>query len=267
MEQPLPEVQLPVLLTRRAFLRTASLCALSLALPILPSKASKAPFRVPPTLMFHTKDRWKLPHILAWLRERDYESVGYADLLKALQGARSLPEKPIILTIDDIAPSYIQPYFMAMAEEVERAGYRGVFAVVADQPPYRAAKGWAQLRALAERGWEMDTHTSYHSYLPGLKLPDLREEIVRSAEWIAEGVGRAPLSLIAPYGAVYRREREFDARIFEMAAQAELAFVVGIVGGRFIAAEAEMPYYVGRIGIGSDHLQTGRWIENFYHGS
>jgi peptidoglycan/xylan/chitin deacetylase (PgdA/CDA1 family) len=266
MEQPVPDDQQPVLFTRRAFLRTASLCALNFALPRALVRAA-APFRVPPTLMFHTKDRWKLPHILAWLRERDYESIGYADLLRALQGASSLPEKPIILTIDDIAPSYVQPYFMAMAEAVEAAGYRGVFAVVADQPPYRAAKGWAQLRGLAARGWELATHTSYHSYLPGLKLPDLREEIVRSAEWIAEGVGRAPLSLIAPYGAVYRREREFDARIFEMAAQAELAFVVGIVGGRFIAAEAEMPYYVGRIGIGSDHLQTGRWIENFHQGS
>lgn len=254
-------------LTRRAFLRVLSLTALGAALPNTTFKATEAPFRVPPTLMFHTKDRWKLPRILEWLRERDYESVGYADLLKALQGECVLPEKPIILTIDDIAPSYIQPYFLAMAEEVEKAGYRGVFAVVADQPPHRAVKGWAQLRELAERGWELDTHTSYHSYLPALKLPDLYDEIVLSAQWIAEGTGRAPLSLIAPYGAVYRYGREFDQRIFEVAERAQLVFVVGIVGGRFIAAEADAPYYVGRIGIGSDHLQTGRWIENFYHGS
>jgi len=263
----MPEEQPPILFTRRAFLRTASLCALSLALPNLPSEASGAPFRVPPTLMLHTKDRWKLPHILTWLRERNYQSIGYADLLKVLQGARRLPEKPIILTIDDIAPSYIQPHFMAMAREVEKAGYRGVFAVVANQPPHQAAEGWARLRALAERGWEMETHTIHHSYLPGLKLPDLREEIIRSAEWIAEGIGRAPLCLIAPYGAVYRHEREFDMRIFEVAAQAKLAFVVGIVGGRFIAADAKMPYYVGRVGSGKDHLQTGRWIENFHQGS
>jgi peptidoglycan/xylan/chitin deacetylase (PgdA/CDA1 family) len=243
------------------------MAALGIALPRLPSSTEDQPFRVPPTLMFHTKDRWKLPRILEWLREQGYESIGYADLLKALHGESALPEKPIILTIDDIAPSYIQPYFLAMAEEVEKVGYRGVFAVVADQPPQRAERGWAILRELAERGWELDTHTSYHSYLPALRLPDLRTEIVQSAEWIAEGTGYTPLSLIAPYGGVYRREREFDPRIFEVAAEAGLAFVVGIVGGRFISADAQLPYYVGRVGIGRDHVQTGYWIQNFYRGS
>lgn len=261
------EVRLSSRLSRRAFLRTLGMAALGVALPRLPASTEDQPFRVPPTLMFHTKDRWKLPHILEWLRDHDYESVGYADLLKALRGERALPEKPIILTIDDIAPSYVQPYFLAMAEEVEKVGYRGVFAVVADQPPQRAERGWAILRELAERGWELDTHTSYHSYLPALRLPDLREEIIRSAEWIAEGTGYTPLSLIAPYGGVYRREREFDPRIFEVAAEAGLAFVVGIVGGRFISADMQPPYYVGRVGIGSDHLQTGRWIQNFHQGS
>jgi len=261
------EVRLPSRLSRRAFLQTLGMAALGIALPRLPSSTEDQPFRVPPTLMFHTKDRWKLPRILEWLREQGYESIGYADLLKALHGESALPEKPIILTIDDIAPSYIQPYFLAMAEEVEKVGYRGVFAVVADQPPQRAERGWAILRELAERGWELDTHTSYHSYLPALRLPDLRTEIVQSAEWIAEGTGYTPLSLIAPYGGVYRREREFDPRIFEVAAEAGLAFVVGIVGGRFISADAQLPYYVGRVGIGRDHVQTGYWIQNFYRGS
>ncbi|MFQ3535985.1 MAG: polysaccharide deacetylase family protein [Aggregatilineales bacterium] len=254
-------------LSRRTFLKRLGILALGVALPQISIGGAEQPFRVPPTLMFHTKDRWKLPRILDWLREHDYESVGYRDLLKALHGERALPEKPIILTIDDIAPGYIQPYFLAMAEEVEKVGYRGVFAVVADQPPYRAQSGWATLRALAERGWELDTHTSYHSYLPALKLPDLRDEIIRSAQWIAEGTGCRPLSLIVPYGGVYRREREFDQRIFEVSVEAHLSFVVGIVGGRFISPEAQPPYYVGRIGIGSDHLQTGRWIQNFHQGS
>ncbi|MBO9309921.1 MAG: hypothetical protein J7551_09065, partial [Chloroflexi bacterium] len=79
-----------------------------------------------------------------------------------------------------------------------------------------------------------------------------------------EGIGRAPLCLIAPYGGVRRRGREFDMRIFEVAAEAKLAFVVGIAGGRFIAADAKMPYYVGRVGSGRGHLQAGFWIKNFY---
>ncbi|MFN7209409.1 MAG: hypothetical protein ACK4P1_03320, partial [Aggregatilineales bacterium] len=98
------EVRSSSRLSRRAFLRGLSMAALGIALPQLPLSASEVPFRVPPTLMLHSKDRWKLPHILEWLREHDYESVGYADLLSALRGERALPEKPIILTIDDIAP-------------------------------------------------------------------------------------------------------------------------------------------------------------------
>lgn len=254
-------------MTRRAFLSMVGVSALGAALPNLISSAENIPFRVPPTLMFHTKDRWKMPRILAWLRDEGYESVGYADLLKALEGKSALPEKPVIITIDDIASNYIQPYFLAMADEMEKVGYRGVFGVVTRHSPARSPKVWAQLRELVERSWELDTHTTHHSLLPSLSMADLREEIVESAQWIAEGTGRAPLTLIAPYGAVYRRGREFDPRIFEVAAEANLAFVVGIVGGRFISAESSAPHYVGRVGIGTDHVQTAWWIEHFHRES
>jgi peptidoglycan/xylan/chitin deacetylase (PgdA/CDA1 family) len=262
--------QYPSTPTRRRFLAVLGSIALGgLLRPMLRLRADGEPFRVPPTLMLHPreKDEEQLPRLLRWLTDNDYESILYADLAAALRGTAELPEKPVLLTIDDLGSHYIEPPLLRMADMVEQAGHKASFGVVTRDSPDRSPRVWDRLRELARRGFEMNTHTSRHVVLPDLEsLDDHREEIIGSARMIQDGAGSRPSSLIAPYGAVYvrGRYRVFDQRIFDVAGEGGLSFVVGIPGGRWIDADARLPYYVGRVGVGVDHFQTRWWLEHFH---
>src|SRR5215468_8000814 len=74
--------------SRRDFLKT--LCALAGAaiLPAWTIKRADAAdsIPVPPTLMLHSKDRWKLQNILAWLKDNQYNSITYGQFASVLQG-------------------------------------------------------------------------------------------------------------------------------------------------------------------------------------
>lgn len=169
-------------LSRRAFLKATALSVGSISLlKASATSAARQMYPVPPTVMLHTADRRQLLKLLLWLNEQQYTGIGYADLLNAMQGKTSLPAKPILITIDDLASNYIQPYFLDMAKMVEDAGQRGIFGVVTRESPARSPKVWAQLADLAQRGWEMDSHTKTHALFSSLSMDDLRDEIIGSA--------------------------------------------------------------------------------------
>lgn len=224
----------------------------------------------PTTLMFHTKDRWQLANILQWLKDNGYESINYRQLTQAISGQAILPSKPVIISIDDIGSEFINPYFMAMADITEKANYNGVFAVVTNGTLAANPLNWKTLRELSDRGWELDTHTHTHSSLPEMRsLTELRKEIVDSAQWIEDGVGKRPEALIAPFGNVYKPghtgdSTKFDTRIFDLATEAKMNYVVGIVEGRSIATDRSSPYYVGRVGISHKMDEMAAWIRNFH---
>jgi hypothetical protein len=218
---------------------------------------------VPPTLMLHSKDRWKLVNILAWLKSNGYNSLTYRELGMVIRGEAKLPERPIILTIDDVGTHWLVSYYMDMVDIISEAGYTGMVGLVTRKSPTQTPEIWKTLREVAERGWQLDTHTMHHYSLPRLSsLDKLRVEIVDSARMIEDGIGIAPLSLIAPYANVGYSNGKYDERIFKVCSEAKLDFVVGMAHGRHLNSELP-PYYVGRIGIGTDSLQTSRWIKAF----
>ncbi|HRE46797.1 MAG TPA: polysaccharide deacetylase family protein [Aggregatilineales bacterium] len=258
-------------LSRRAFLRHLGILGAGLLSGGRALRGAGGTLPTPPTLMFHTKDRWKLERIMTLIADQGYEPIQYAELLKAIQGVAALPPKPIILTIDDLGTAYIQPYFLAMAEVIEAAGYRGVFAVVTNETAARTPKSFAVIRELAERGWELTSHTTSHRSLPRILNSEtgaLEAEIVGSARRMEDGLGISPIALVAPYGNVYseHRLRVFDERIFETMRLTSYQFLVGIVGGRVIDTNTERPYYVGRVGPGNDWRDTDVYLRYFGEG-
>jgi peptidoglycan/xylan/chitin deacetylase (PgdA/CDA1 family) len=264
--------------SRRAFLQfLAGMAGAATLAPAirLAANGARNSIEVPPTLMLHTKDKWQLSKILNWLADNEYNSINYVDLLAFIEKNKPLPAKPVILTIDDIGSHYIQPYFLAMAEMVEAMGYKGVFGVVTRESPARTPDIWAKLRGLAERGWEMDSHTNRHVSLPRLQTAEeVREEITSSIKRIEDGIGIRPMAMIAPYGNVLTGKitadgrvitstGDFDRRIFDAVREMQVPFVVGILKGRITPPDMAQPYYVGRVGVGVDYRQTTWWLSNF----
>src|SRR5258707_680755 len=121
--------------SRRDFLKT--LCALAGAaiLPaweIRPAAAAES-IPVPPTL--------KLQNILSWLKDNQYNGVTYAQFANVL-GNATLPDKPIILTIDDVGSHYIQPYYPQMIDMINKAGYIGMLGIVTRATPTEKPDIW-----------------------------------------------------------------------------------------------------------------------------
>jgi peptidoglycan/xylan/chitin deacetylase (PgdA/CDA1 family) len=72
---------------------------------------------------------------------------------------------------------------------------------------------WEQLRTLAERGWEIGSHTRSHPHLTTLRPDLLAAELAGSRQDLQERFGRLCNSLAYPFG-------DFDDRVVEAAAKA-----------------------------------------------
>jgi peptidoglycan/xylan/chitin deacetylase (PgdA/CDA1 family) len=80
---------------------------------------------------------------------------------------------------------------------------------------------WAQLRSLAERGWEVGSHTVTHPHLPEVSDAQLREELVSSREQCARMIETECTSIAFPYG-------DCDERVIEASREAGYSAVATI---------------------------------------
>jgi peptidoglycan/xylan/chitin deacetylase (PgdA/CDA1 family) len=101
--------------------------------------------------------------------------------------------------------------------------------------------GWDALDELAERGWEIGSHTRTHPHLRRLSDEDLREELTDSREQICQHVSRGCRSLAYPYG-------EVDARIARIAA--EVGYLAGACLSHSLAQRG--PHLWPRVGVFHD---------------
>lgn len=101
-----------------------------------------------------------------------------------------------------------------------------------------AAMDWAGLRALADAGWEIGSHTRSHPRLTSLADAALARELAESRERCARELGRPCRSIAYPYGDV-------DARV--AAAAAAAGYETGAKLARDLRDEG--PLLFPRIGI------------------
>jgi peptidoglycan/xylan/chitin deacetylase (PgdA/CDA1 family) len=78
---------------------------------------------------------------------------------------------------------------------------------------------WAALRALADEGWEIGSHTVNHALLPGIDDQQLTAELAHSRVRIAESIGRCS-AVAYPYG-------QADGRV--SAAARDAGYQVGVM--------------------------------------
>jgi peptidoglycan/xylan/chitin deacetylase (PgdA/CDA1 family) len=103
------------------------------------------------------------------------------------------------------------------------------------------AMSWQQLGQLAERGWEIGSHTCTHPRL--MELPDavLRAELSESLEQCTQHLGRQCRSVAYPYG-------EVDVRIAAIAA--DVGYLAGACLSHSLAPQG--PHLWPRVGVFHD---------------
>lgn len=126
-----------------------------------------------------------------WLQANGYHSVTMAQLYDYVDGTGGLPSKPIVLTFDDSWSSQ-----WAAASILNAHGFHGVFFVIAGASQLTDS----QIKALSDRGNEIEAHTMTHPYLTRISASQAAWEVQASKAHLEAVTGR-PVDFIAyPYG-------------------------------------------------------------------
>ena len=174
-----------------------------------------------------------------WLRDNGYTVIGVDDALAARSGARTLPEKSVLLSFDDGFASfrrYVYPLLKAYNYKALLALQTAWMETPADSPvhyggaslPRSYFLSWEQVREMADSGLvepashSHDLHRSHKSmpqegeqpagstlaFDPATKTYEsleafyarIRDDAARSAAIIEARAGRRPRVLVWPYG-------------------------------------------------------------------
>lgn len=134
---------------------------------------------------------------MAYLESEGYESISFSELAAAFSGEFTLPERPVIITMDDSR----ETQFVNAVPILKTRGFTATFYVFTnsiDMEGYLSAK---QIRLLHDRGHEIGSHTVYHPFLTRMPSVAGQEEEIRKSKGVLEALIGAPVTTFAhPFG-------------------------------------------------------------------
>ena len=148
----------------------------------------------PNKVSMHTE--W-LEKILATARECGVDVKGFKELGSV---EPQCPTEPMLvsLTFDD----NIRDHLLVAAPELEKRGWKGVFAIVTDWVGRENKLSWDEVRELVRRGHEIAVHTRSHQGLDILadegRMDIVRDEIAVARDIIERKTGVRPCLLCLP---------------------------------------------------------------------
>jgi peptidoglycan/xylan/chitin deacetylase (PgdA/CDA1 family) len=147
--------------------------------------------------------------------------------------------EPILSALGLPATVFVPTAFMSNPRQLRWEGIEA-WQGSADAHELRCM-GWDEVRQLAERGWEIGSHTCTHPHLTTLSDEHLLREMRESLEQCSSHLGRACRSVAYPYG-------EVDGRI--AAAAEEVGYLAGACLSHSLAPRG--PHLWPRVGIFHD---------------
>lgn len=208
-----------------------------------------------PILMYHRIDMLKpgLPAItrgltvapsdfaaqMRWLHAHGYHTITQLQLFDALEHAKALPAKPILITFDD---GYRDVWLNA-ARVLRRLGMHATAYVITNRvsgsDPFDFLS-WKQLRDLEKDGFDIGSHTLDHAELPPLTDPEALHELIQSRHTLEVHLGHPVQWFAYPAG-------KFDARTEALVGQA--GYVLAVTTDPGSAQSAKAPFALHRFEI------------------
>jgi peptidoglycan/xylan/chitin deacetylase (PgdA/CDA1 family) len=157
---------------------------------------------------------------MQWLSERGYRGAPVREYLQPA-GNVNEADKRIGISFDDGYASLLEH----VAPIMRQHGFRGSIFVITDYVGKEnrwdvnllwrrfGHLSWPELRALAEAGWEIGSHSCTHAYLSHLDDARLWREVWESRVEIEQRIGAPAESFCLPYG-------RGDQRVFQTVAKA-----------------------------------------------
>lgn len=166
---------------------------------------------------------------LELLVERGFRGATFTDAITSSANESSGSARVVAVTFDDGFSSVLERAYpilsslglpatlFVVTEFAETGGplqWRGMDKSVAgDHETELQGLTWAEVRQLADAGWEIGSHTRTHPHLTQLADDALAQELRGSRDACESALGRSCRALAYPYG-------DFDARVAAAAAEA-----------------------------------------------
>ncbi len=178
-----------------------------------------------PVLMYHkiapNAERYVTPlstfeQEMDWVKSQGYNTVTLQQLYNYVFNGGTLPPKPIMITFDDSTAGQWDA-----AAALDARGMKGVFFVITGNSQLSPD----QLRSLAARGDEIESHTVSHPDLTKVSDAELSFQLTQSKATL-EGILGQPVHFVAyPYG-------QNDARVQAAVAAAGYSAGIAAWGGQ-----------------------------------
>jgi peptidoglycan/xylan/chitin deacetylase (PgdA/CDA1 family) len=161
---------------------------------------------------------------MAYLAENGYTTVDLYDLTRAITNQGELPEKPVVITIDD---GYIDAYEIAFPI-LQEFGHTATIFVITDlvdreHPGYAT---WPMLKEMADAGMRIEPHSKTHTNLNDRTRDLLIWEILGSQQTVAHHIGYTPRYFAYPGG-------RYDQLAVEIMEELDFWGTVTTMGGRW----------------------------------
>ncbi|MGW2823421.1 polysaccharide deacetylase family protein [Streptomyces sp. NPDC001443] len=181
-----------------------------------------------------------------------------AELAARWRSGRPLPARPVLITFDDGYEGVHRHALPVLAEH----GFAATLFVSTGwlRGAYDTGGGldrmldWDQVRELAGADVEIGGHSHSHPQLDQLDEDDLRDELTRCRDIVADELGAPPVSFAYPYGYSSRRVRQ--------AVRAH-GFAQALAVGNGLARRRQGPYALQRVTVRRDTgiEEFGRLVE------
>jgi peptidoglycan/xylan/chitin deacetylase (PgdA/CDA1 family) len=135
---------------------------------------------------------------MTYLAENEFETIDLYDLSLAITDKKELPQKPIIITMDDGYRDNFENAFPILQE----FGMKATFFVVTEFIDQEIGNymTWNMAKEMAEAGMRIEPHSKTHADLSGQEREYIIYEVLGSQESIAAHLGYTPRYFCYPGG-------------------------------------------------------------------
>jgi peptidoglycan/xylan/chitin deacetylase (PgdA/CDA1 family) len=183
------------------------------------------------------------------LSRAGYTAIRFEDLARAMAGAGTLPEHPVLLTFDDGYANLLPnvhpllrrlnwPYTVFLVSE--KIGKTNEWVAAEGYAP-TPLLSWDEIRQMqADGGVDFQAHTATHRHLNQLSEAEVHAELAQSKEVLEQRLQSAMTTLCYPYG-------HYDERVVTLARETGYQMAVTTEFGR--ARPGDDPLRLPRISV------------------
>jgi peptidoglycan/xylan/chitin deacetylase (PgdA/CDA1 family) len=182
--------------------------------PVHPGGLKTEGFQKVPILLYHDFSRTRSSKMIVlessfeaqmrFLKENGYHVVTLDQFLNFMEYKAQLPEKSVVITIDD---GWKSLYTIAYPI-LKKYNFPATLFVYTDFIGGRKALTWKQIKALAEDGFDIQCHSKTHRYLTRIKdgetfdrfFKEIEKELSHPQKLVRQKVNRDCSCLAYPYG-------------------------------------------------------------------